>query len=121
MKPLLLLLVPLMYVSEVAAVSQTPPTPDQTALSDGNNAFAVDLYSQLRKQPGNLFFSPESISTAFAMAYAGASGQTASQMAARVGMPVWSSKTSGEAAVPPSMPSTTTQSAPALAASLTSS
>jgi len=82
MKPLLLLLVPLMYVSEVAAVSQTPPTPDQTALSDGNNAFAVDLYSQLRKQPGNLFFSPESISTAFAMAYAGASGQTASQMAA---------------------------------------
>jgi len=71
-----------MYVSEVAAVSQTPPTPDQTALSDGNNAFAVDLYSQLRKQPGNLFFSPESISTAFAMAYAGASGQTASQMAA---------------------------------------
>jgi serpin B len=62
---------------------QTPPapTPDQPALTDGNNAFAVDLYGQLRKQPGNLFFSPESISTAFAMAYAGASGQTASQMA----------------------------------------
>ena len=60
----------------------TTHTSDQAAVSDGNNAFAVDLYSQLRKQPGNLFFSPESITTAFAMAYAGASGETASQMAA---------------------------------------
>jgi serpin B len=53
---------------------------DQAALTQGNNAFAVDLYGQLRAQPGNLFFSPESISTAFAMAYAGAHGQTATQM-----------------------------------------
>ena len=45
-------------------------------------AVAVDLYAELRAQPGNLFFSPESISTAFAMAYAGARGQTASEMAA---------------------------------------
>jgi len=36
----------------------------------------------LRKQDGNLFFSPESISTALAMAYAGARGSTASEMAA---------------------------------------
>ena len=47
---------------------------------NGSNAFAVDLYAQLRTQPGNLFFSPESISTAFAMAYAGARGQTATEM-----------------------------------------
>src|ERR1700691_2589676 len=46
-----------------------------------NNAFAVALYGQLRSQSGNLFFSPESISTALAMAYAGARGDTASQMA----------------------------------------
>jgi serpin B len=46
----------------------------------GSNAFAVDLYGHLRSQPGNLFFSPESISTAFAMAYAGARGQTAAEM-----------------------------------------
>jgi serpin B len=54
---------------------------DQAEAVNGSNAFAVDLYGQLRRQPGNLFFSPESISTAFAMAYAGARGQTAAQMA----------------------------------------
>lgn len=79
----LLLLVPLLYLSEAYPMAQTPPSlsPDQTAVAEGNNAFAVDLYGQLRKQDGNLFFSPESISTAFAMAYAGARGTTAPQMA----------------------------------------
>ena len=57
------------------------PTPDTSAVVEGNNAFAFDLYGQLRQQPGNLFFSPESISTAFAMAYSGARGDTASEMA----------------------------------------
>ncbi len=64
------------------AQSNPSPTPDQAAVVEGNNAFAVDLYAQLRKEDGNLFFSPESISTAFAMAYAGARGTTAAQMAA---------------------------------------
>jgi serpin B len=54
---------------------------DQAAAVAGSNAFAVDLYGQLHSQQGNLFFSPESISTAFAMAYAGARGETASSMA----------------------------------------
>jgi serpin B len=64
-------------------MAQTPPaiTADQATVAEGNNAFAVDLYGQLRKQDGNLFFSPESISTAFAMAYAGARGTTSVQMA----------------------------------------
>jgi serpin B len=81
---LLLMLVPLLFLPEASAVAQSTPSssPDQAALVDGNNAFAVDLYGQLRKQNGNLFFSPESISTAFAMAYAGARGSTASAMAA---------------------------------------
>jgi serpin B len=48
---------------------------------DGDNAFAVALYGRLRAGNGNLFFSPESISTALAMAYAGARGETAAQMA----------------------------------------
>ena len=39
----------------------------------------LKLYGYLRKQSGNLFFSPESISTALAMAYAGARGDTASR------------------------------------------
>ena len=56
-------------------------TTDQTAVTEGNNVFAVALYGRLRHQNGNLFFSPESISTALAMAYAGARGSTASEMA----------------------------------------
>jgi serpin B len=47
----------------------------------GNNAFAFDLYDALRGTNGNLFYSPYSISLALAMAYAGASGDTAQQMA----------------------------------------
>jgi serpin B len=61
--------------------AQTPPAADRAAVVEGDNAFAVTLYGQLRKQSGNLFFSPESISTALAMAYAGARGDTASAMA----------------------------------------
>jgi serpin B len=51
------------------------------ALVQGNNTFALDLYSHLHTKEGNLFFSPYSISTALAMTYAGARGQTAAQMA----------------------------------------
>jgi serine protease inhibitor len=84
MRPILLLLLPLLFLQAAAVISQTSssPSPDQAALSASNNAFAIDLYGQLRKQGGNLFFSPESISTALAMAYAGARGSTASEMAA---------------------------------------
>ncbi len=53
-----------------------------TSLSSGNLAFAMDLYQQLASQPGNLFYSPYSISQALAMVYGGASGQTEQQMAA---------------------------------------
>jgi serpin B len=62
-----------------------PAQPDRsegTALvAQGNNAFAVGLYRQLRSHEGNLFFSPYSISTALAMTYAGAKGRTQEQMA----------------------------------------
>ncbi len=74
------LAIPLVLPAPQAAQSQPVATTDQARLVEGNNAFAVDLYGRLRAQPGNLFFSPESISTAFAMAYAGARGQTASEM-----------------------------------------
>jgi serpin B len=84
MKPLLSTLILGLFLQEASGMAQTPPSPspDQAALSASNNAFAIDLYGQLRKQDGNLFFSPESISTALAMAYAGARGSTASEMAA---------------------------------------
>lgn len=50
-------------------------------LARDNTAFALDLYRALAPAPGNLFFSPYSISTALAMTYAGARGETEKQMA----------------------------------------
>jgi serpin B len=54
---------------------------DKQIVIEGNNAFALNLYAELSKEEGNLFFSPSSISTALAMTYAGARGNTATQMA----------------------------------------
>jgi len=54
---------------------------DMAALAAGNRAFACELYQQLASADGNLVFSPLSISTALAMAYAGAEGDTATQLA----------------------------------------
>jgi serpin B len=50
-------------------------------LVDGNSAFALDLYQELKAEDGNLFYSPYSISAALAMTYAGARGETEQQMA----------------------------------------
>lgn len=54
---------------------------DTEIVVEGNNRFALALYARLRDREGNLFFSPYSISTALAMTYAGAQGQTELQMA----------------------------------------
>src|SRR3954462_259480 len=48
--------------------------------SDAINAFAFDVYDNLQREQGNLFFSPLSVSTALGMAYAGARGNTATQL-----------------------------------------
>ncbi len=58
--------------------------PDRTSLTRlvaGNNDFAIDLYRQLSKAQDNLFCSPFSLSSALAMTFAGAVGNTADQMA----------------------------------------
>jgi len=55
---------------------------DLALLTEGNSAFAFNLYQELRKKGGNLFYSPYSISVALAMTYAGARGDTAEEMAA---------------------------------------
>lgn len=69
----------------ISVLPQTPrsfaSSPGTSAVVDANTAFAIDLYQQLKTQPGNLFFSPYSISSALAMTYAGARGQTESEMA----------------------------------------
>jgi serpin B len=51
------------------------------AVVSGNTEFALDLYSRLAGEEGNVFFSPCSISVALAMTYAGARGETERQMA----------------------------------------
>ena len=52
-----------------------------TEVVEGNNKFALELYQKLHSREGNLFLSPYSISTALAMTYAGARGETERQMA----------------------------------------
>lgn len=49
-------------------------------LASANNTFAFDLYRTLKKHSGNLIFSPFSISSALAMVYAGARGNTEREM-----------------------------------------
>jgi serpin B len=72
------------FVVVLCAFSATvlAKTSDMQKVATDNNQFACDLYAKLvKKQGGNLFFAPHSISTALAMTYAGAEGQTAAQMA----------------------------------------
>ena len=67
-----------------AADSHEEPTNGEddsvSSLAGSNAAFAFDLYRELRSDPGNLFFSPYSVSAALAMTLAGARGETAAQM-----------------------------------------
>jgi serpin B len=57
------------------------PPEDVKALVDGNSQFAIELYKKVaEKQDGNIVMSPYSISSALAMTYAGARGQTAEEM-----------------------------------------
>ncbi len=55
---------------------------DLRNLVEGNNRFALELYREIGgKEKNNLFLSPFSISSALAMAYAGARGKTEREMA----------------------------------------
>lgn len=84
----------------VAGAEEPPPTPEKTmdpdapaadpaALDDlvsGVNGFAFDLYGAVAEGgDDNLFFSPYSVSSALAMTWAGARGETAHEMADALG------------------------------------
>ena len=87
------------FVAFEAGCSRTTSEPeaavdpgDRAELARANNRFAVALYAQVRKEPGNLFLSPYSISTGLAMSYAGARGTTAEQMAKTLHFPFHSKR-----------------------------
>lgn len=62
---------------------------DRAAFAQGQLRFAVDAYRFMAAEAGNFVYSPHSIQSALAMAWAGARGSTESQMSAalRFGLP----------------------------------
>jgi serpin B len=71
--------------AEIAVLVQSIDGNTQTLVA-GNTNFALQMYAELAgAQRGNVFFSPYSISTALAMTYAGARGETEKQMAEVLG------------------------------------
>lgn len=67
-------------LSSVAFAAEPSKEAIKSAAS-GNSAFAFELYAKLSADPGNVFFSPYSISSALGMTWAGARGTTADELA----------------------------------------
>jgi len=91
--------------SDTTTTAATPPAPTSTIAAPATdavrsakptaqaiNAFNGDLYAALKSQPGNLIYSPASIESALAMTSAGARGQTATEMAKVLHLPVDATK-----------------------------
>ena len=75
-----------------SATTPDPPAPVKpagpaTIAVTASNQFGLDLYQKLRTDNGNLAYSPTSISLALAMTYAGAKGDTATQMRMTMHLP----------------------------------
>lgn len=65
----------------IAMAARAETLPDDTRrFARGSNAFGFDLYGRLRAIPGNLAFSPASVTLGLGMAWSGARGATADEM-----------------------------------------
>lgn len=63
------------------AAAQAPELSEEARqMGESVSRFSVSMYGQLRAEPGNLFFSPYSISAALAMTREGARGETAAEL-----------------------------------------
>ncbi len=73
----------------VRVAADAVPVADVQAAAAANNAFAVDLYAQIRASTpdGNLLTSPITASLALTMSYAGARAETATEMSKVLHLP----------------------------------
>lgn len=67
-------------------VTPSDATPAASA-AEAADSFALDMYKNLAKMQGNVFFSPISIHDALTMTYEGAKGDTAKEMAGVLHLP----------------------------------
>lgn len=63
-----------------ASAGAGPAVNEFSAFVKSSNAFGIELYGRLKEGPGNRVFSPASVSTALAMTWGGARGETAEEM-----------------------------------------
>lgn len=73
--------------NECGNISSNLELVDVTHTVNANNKFAIDFYSQVSDSDENIFFSPWSISTAAAIVFEGARGNTADEMQQVFGYP----------------------------------
>jgi serpin B len=66
--------------STLPRANLTSPAADISMVTDGNNSFGWSLFNKLHTDNTNMFFSPYSVSTAVAMAWQGARGETKSEI-----------------------------------------
>ncbi len=79
--------VSLNWISRDFSSSNEPPT-DMAGLIECSNDFSFEMYQELAGTGDeNIFFSPYSITTAMGMAYEGARGETAAEMASVLNFP----------------------------------
>lgn len=88
MRSLIVGLLALLFLGGASLPAQAQKLdPDVESLVRGNSDFALTLYQRLAARDGNAFLSPYSISTALAMTYAGARGNTADEMKSTLRFP----------------------------------